>query len=177
MYLATAYYCLYCLSIIHLCLISNLTERITAVCLCYCLSILSAFLRSGWNPSEPTNFTDFFADFSWWNFMRFFTAIAYIFLHKCACTAIEGPVRIQYKCLVPIYVLPKMKLLFPKQNYNVLSPSYISVRALYISRIGLPILLQGNMWTVPGNTVHKSLTDTWMWKLGLRLRNSQKRNT
>ncbi len=47
-----------------------------------------------------------------------------------------------------------MKLLFPKQNYNVLSPSsytHISVRDLYISRIGLPILLQGNMWTDPGN--------------------------
>jgi hypothetical protein len=43
-------------------------------------------------------------------------------------------VRIQYKCLVPIYVLPEMKLLFPKQNYNVLSPSsfvHISVRDLY----------------------------------------------
>ncbi len=47
-----------------------------------------------------------------------------------------------------------MKLLFPKQNYNVLSPSFythISVRDLYISRIGLPILLQGNMWTDPRN--------------------------
>ncbi len=47
-----------------------------------------------------------------------------------------------------------MKLLFPKQNYNFLSPSFnahISVRDLYISRIGLPILLQGNMWTDPGN--------------------------
>jgi hypothetical protein len=32
-------------------------------------------------------------------------------------------VRIQYKFLVPIYVFPEMKLLFPKQNYNVLSPS------------------------------------------------------
>ncbi len=31
--------------------------------------------------------------------------------------------RIQYKCLVPIYVFPKMKLLFPKQKYNVLSSS------------------------------------------------------
>jgi hypothetical protein len=43
-----------------------------------------------------------------------------------------------------------MKLLFPKQNYNVLSPSSdtpISVIDLYISRIGLPILLQENMWT------------------------------
>jgi hypothetical protein len=25
-------------------------------------------------------------------------------------TANEGPVRIQYKCLVPIYVFPEMKL-------------------------------------------------------------------
>jgi hypothetical protein len=66
----------------------------------------------------------------------------------------EVPVRIQYKCLVPIYVFPEMKLLFPKQNYNLLSPSsytHISVRDLYISRIGQPVLLQGNMWTDPGN--------------------------
>jgi hypothetical protein len=47
-----------------------------------------------------------------------------------------------------------MKLLFSKQNYNVLSSSsytHISVRDLYISRIDLPILLHGNMWTVPVN--------------------------
>jgi hypothetical protein len=69
-------------------------------------------------------------------------------------TANEGPMRIQYKCMVPIDVFPERKLLFPKQNYNVLSPSpytHISVRDLYISRIGLPILLQENMWTDPGN--------------------------
>jgi hypothetical protein len=69
-------------------------------------------------------------------------------------TANEGLVRIQYKCLVPIYVFPEMKLLFPKQNYNVLSRSSytsISVRELYISRIGPPILLQKNMWTETGN--------------------------
>jgi hypothetical protein len=55
-------------------------------------------------------------------------------------TANEGPVRIQYKWLVPIYVFPEMKMLFPKQNYNVLSPSsytHISVTDLYISTIGL----------------------------------------
>jgi hypothetical protein len=49
---------------------------------------------------------------------------------------------------------PETKLLFPKQNFNVLSPSFythISVRDLFISRIVLPILLQGNMWTHPGN--------------------------
>ncbi len=44
--------------------------------------------------------------------------------------------------------------LFPKQNYNVLSPdsyTHISVRDLYFSRFGLSILLQPNMWTNPGN--------------------------
>ncbi len=69
-------------------------------------------------------------------------------------TANEGPVRIEYKCVVPIHEFPEMKLLFPKQNYNVLSPSsysHISVRDLCISRIGLPIPLHGNMWTDPGN--------------------------
>jgi hypothetical protein len=69
------------------------------------------------------------------------------------CTANEGSVRIQYKCQVIMYVFPEIKLLFRKQNCNVLSPSFythISVR-LYISRIGLHILLQGNMWTDPRN--------------------------
>jgi hypothetical protein len=69
-------------------------------------------------------------------------------------TANEGLVKILYKCLVPIYAFPEMKLLFPKQNCNVLSPSsytHISVRDFYISRINLPILMQGNMWTNPGN--------------------------
>ncbi len=37
-------------------------------------------------------------------------------------TANEGPVKILYKYLVLINVFPEMKLLFPKQNYNVLSP-------------------------------------------------------
>jgi hypothetical protein len=61
---------------------------------------------------------------------------------KITCTANEGQMRIQYKCLVPIYVFPEMKLLFPKQNYNVLSPSsytHISVRDLDISGIGLAV--------------------------------------
>ncbi len=70
----------------------------------------------------------------------------------------EGPVRIQYKCRVPIYAYSQKwniaASLFPKQNNNVLSPNsytHISVGDLYISRISLPILLQGNMWTDPGN--------------------------
>jgi hypothetical protein len=54
-------------------------------------------------------------------------------------TANEGPVRIQFKFLVPIYVFPEMKLLFPKQNDNVLPPSsytYIYVRDFNISLAG-----------------------------------------
>ncbi len=47
-------------------------------------------------------------------------------------TANEGPVRIQYKCLVPIYVFPEMKLLFPKQNY-VLSPAVTTL--IYLGEI------------------------------------------
>ena len=72
-----------------------------------------------------------------------------------------GPVRIQYKCMVPIYVFPEMKL--PKQNYNVLSPNFhihVSVRDLYIPRIGMPILTELNRQTDPGNTVYQLLTDT-----------------
>ncbi len=61
-----------------------------------------------------------------------------------------------------------MKLLFPKENYYVLSPSSytISERDLYILRIGLPILLQGNMWTDPGEYVNRSQTHecgNWDW--------------
>jgi hypothetical protein len=73
-----------------------------------------------------------------------------------------GLVRIQYKCLVPIYAFPEMKLLFSKENYNVLSPSsytQISGRGLYISRIGLPILLLLEICG-PILGICKSLTDT-----------------
>jgi hypothetical protein len=75
------------------------------------------------------------------------------------CTAHEGPVRIQDKCLVLIYVLLlEMKLrasLFPKQSYNVLSPSIhilVSLSDVDIPTIGLPILLQPNWQTNPVNT-------------------------
>jgi hypothetical protein len=46
---------------------------------------------------------------------------------------------------------------------------------LYIPTIDLPNLLQEICGPILG--IYKSLTDTRMWKLGLRLGNSQKRNT
>jgi hypothetical protein len=94
-------------------------------------------------------------------------------------TANEGPVRIQYKWLVPIYVFPEMKLLFPKQNYNVLSPysyTHISVRDLYCIFPGSVCLFCYREICGPILGIYKSLTDTLMWKLGLKPRNSQKRN-
>jgi hypothetical protein len=41
---------------------------------------------------------------------------------------------------------------------SVIFHIHASVSDLYIPRIGLPILLQENMWTYPG--IYKSLTDT-----------------
>jgi hypothetical protein len=61
--------------------------------------------------------------------------------------------------MVPIYVFPEIKLLFPEQNYNVLSPSsytHISVRDLYISRIGLLQEICG-VWTDPGKIAHRHI--------------------
>jgi hypothetical protein len=52
---------------------------------------------------------------------------------------------------------------------------HVSVSDLYIPMIGLPILLQKNICAILG--VYTSLTDTWMWKLGMRLRNSFPGNT
>ncbi len=51
---------------------------------------------------------------------------------------------------------------------------HVSVSDLYILTIDLPILLQEICG--PILEIYKSLTDTWMGKLGLRPRNSQKRN-
>jgi hypothetical protein len=74
-------------------------------------------------------------------------------------TSNEGRARIQYECLVPIYVFPEMKLLGLVVSKielfsNVLSPNFhihVSVQNLYIPMIGLTILLQPNRQTDPGN--------------------------
>ncbi len=69
-------------------------------------------------------------------------------------TANEGQVRIHYKCLVPSYVFPENETVQPPGFQNriimFLHLLYISERFI-IFRIVLPILLQENMWTDPGN--------------------------
>ncbi len=65
----------------------------------------------------------------------------------------------------------------PRKGISGLSPNFdihASVGDLCIPTIGLPILLEEMCRTILG--LYKSLTDTWMWKLGLRPRYSQKRN-
>jgi hypothetical protein len=69
------------------------------------------------------------------------------------------------------------KQLFPEKEYRGLSPNFhihVSVSELYISTMGLPFLLEEICGPILG--IYESLTDTGMWKLGLRPRNSQKRN-
>jgi hypothetical protein len=73
---------------------------------------------------------------------------------------------------MPIYVFPEKKLRGLNPNFHI----HVSVNDLYIPRIGPHFFLQQNRQTDHGNTVYKSLTDTRMWKLGLRPRNSFSRN-
>jgi hypothetical protein len=70
-----------------------------------------------------------------------------------------------------------LKQIFPEKEYRGLSPnfhSHVAVSELYIPTMGLPFLLEEICG--PILRIYKSLTDTLMWKLGLRPRNSQKRN-
>ncbi len=64
----------------------------------------------------------------------------------------------------PIYVFPEMKLRGLVPNFAI----HVSVSDLYISTIGPPIC--GNKIWGPILGIYKSLTDTWMWKLGIRPR-------
>ncbi len=113
-----------------------------------------------WAPQKFKNIASGHLSDEWVRVQRFYIfshQLLLIFTYKIRKEISElqmkgrcGGNPIVYKCLVPIHVFPEM---IPKQNYDVLSPSFytlISVRDLYISRIGLPILLQGNMWTDPG---------------------------
>ncbi len=74
----------------------------------------------------------------------------------------------------------KWNLLFPKQNYNVLSPSpythtYICERFIYFQ--DRSAYSAAGKYVNQSFGIYKSLTGTWMWILGLMPRNSQKRNT
>jgi hypothetical protein len=70
------------------------------------------------------------------------------------------------------------KQIFPEKEMRGNIPNFhihVPVSDLYIPTNDLPILLQEICGLILG--IFKSLTDTRMWKSGLRPRNSQKRNT
>ncbi len=84
---------------------------------------------------------------------------------KSYLTAYEGPVRIQYKCVVPISVFPERTLLYQEQNYNVLSlilHSCICERFIYFHQSANSA---AGKYVDQSWKKHKSLTGTWMWKL------------
>ncbi len=71
------------------------------------------------------------------------------------------------------------KQIFPEKELCGYSPnfhSHVSLGDLHILMIDLPILLQEICGQILG-IAYILLTDTWMWKLGLRPRNSQERNS
>ncbi len=59
-------------------------------------------------------------------------------------------------------IIPKIQ-----NKYSQFPHSCVCERFIY-SHDWSAYFSAGNMWTDPGKTVYKSLTDTWMWKLGLR---------
>ncbi len=70
------------------------------------------------------------------------------------------------------------KRIFPEKELRSYSPNFhthVSVSDLWIPTTDLPILLQEICGPILG--IYKLVTDTWMWKLGQRPRNSKKRNT
>jgi hypothetical protein len=84
-------------------------------------------------------------------------------------TANVGPVIIQYKCLVPIYVFPVRNCYF--QNRIIMFclpvPTLIYLGEVYIFP-GSVCLFCCREICGPILGIYKSLTDTCMWKLGLQ---------
>jgi hypothetical protein len=82
-------------------------------------------------------------------------ATSQLLRHQRPCTANEGMVRIHFKCrFMYSQKWNCTALLFPKQNYKVLSPNFhinVSVSDWYILRISLLIWLQPTRQTDPGN--------------------------
>jgi hypothetical protein len=75
-----------------------------------------------------------------------------------ACTANEGPVKIQCICLVPISVFPEMKLCSLVIIVSQFVHLYIFERFLYFQDRSVT-KLHPNMWTYPGHIkiVHRHM--------------------
>ncbi len=90
------------------------------------------------------------------------------FLRSVSPVSLSCP---SFVCTLQRHCTESSKQIFSEMKLRGLVPNsyiHVSVSYLYIPRIGLPILLQQN--TVGGLIlgIYKSLTDTWMWKLGTK---------
>ncbi len=131
-----------------------------------------------WGPSLTYCPGQFFSSMSWEIFSEPCPPPA-ILLHM---QIVFGTGFLQHLCACDTVTLQRenaenLKQIFPEKEYRGLCPNFhihVSVSELYIPRMGLPVLLEDIcrliLW------IYKSLKDTWMWKLGLRPRYSQKRN-
>ncbi len=90
---------------------------------------------------------------------------------KLHCTALQMKDRWESNINVwfPFMYSQKWNCYFQNRSMMFCLPVptlIFSVIDLHISRIGLPILLQGNMWTDPGNYINRSQTHEcgkWDW--------------
>ncbi len=106
-------------------------------------------------PSRPSDMVFLFINVYWFNIRFLWSAVA-------ESTALQRQNA------------ENLKQIFPEKEYRGLSPNFyipVSVSELYIPTMGLPFLLEEICGPILGQ--YKSLTDTWMWKLGLRPRNFQ----
>ncbi len=101
----------------------------------------------------------------------FIYCIPRIGLHIFLCSRIGKP-RVHCK-ENPIYVFLFWELRGLSPNVHI----HVSVGDLYIPRIGPHTVFPCSRIGRPILEIYKSLTYTWMWKSGLRLRNSRKGNT
>jgi hypothetical protein len=98
-----------------------------------------------------------------------------------ACSPLKGASTLQMKdrweCLVPIYVSQKWNCYFQNRikMFCLPVPTLIYLWEIYIFPRSVYLLFCREICG-PILGLYKALTDTWMWELGLRLRNSQKRN-
>ncbi len=92
------------------------------------------------------------------------------YLNIYTITALFSPRTAKTKCRKFETNIPRKGISGPQSQFP---HSCVCGRIIYFHD-GSAFSAGGNMWTVLG--IYKPFTDTWMWKFGLRPRNSQKRN-
>ncbi len=113
-----------------------------------------------------------------WAFDRKSDVPSSAFIRSLSCSSNNINQQQKLICDPPVYTAKNQYRKFETNisrkgiaNFHI----HVPVSELYIPTIDLPILLQEICGPILG--IYELLTDTWMWKLGLKPRNYQKRNT